>query len=153
MLFPARPAGDRRRMAVGFVAVLSLVLVACDGDGGEAYRPRRPATTPTAPDSRLIGLVGTLSGPLSWRGEDAFEGADVAVQELNRRRGENQVPYELVSFDDGGEGDRSIELVEEAATEERMAGIVYAGPPEGLPSAEDALAEAGIPAILVYGDL
>jgi Periplasmic binding protein len=154
MLQTARLAGGRRG-GTGLALVVSacLLLVSCDGDDGEAYQPRRLTASPTGADSRLIGLVGTLSGPDAWRGEDAFEGADVAVQELNQQIDQGEAPYELVSYDDSGDFNRSTELVREAAGEARMAGIVYAGPTEGLPNAEEALAEAGIPAILVHGDL
>jgi ABC-type branched-subunit amino acid transport system substrate-binding protein len=140
-------------MGLALIAATCLLLASCQNDADEPYQPRRLAASPTGADSRLIGLVGTLSGPQAWRGEDAFEGADVAVQELNQAVETGEAPYELVSFDDGGDIERSTDLVEEAASEERMAGIVYAGPTEGLANAEDSLAEAGIPAVLVHGDL
>ena len=54
---------------------------------------------------------------------------------------------------DGGDAAEATRLVEQLAESSRTVGIVYAGPPEGLPPAEDALAASGIPAILCYGDL
>lgn len=94
-----------------------------------------------------------MSGPQSWRGNDAFEGADLAVNELNRSRRANQPMYELVTLDDGGDAQEATRLVQQLASSTRTVGIVYAGPPEGLPPAEGALAATGIPAILCYGDL
>ena len=111
---------------------------------------RRPVASPIGTDTTIIGLVGTMTGPDSWRGEDAFEGADLAVHELNRGDGHE---FELVTLDDRGDPARAIDLVTQLALGDRTAGIVYAGPPEALPSAEAALEEGGVPAVLCYGDL
>ncbi len=116
-------------------------------------RPETPGRPPPRAIRRVIGLVGTLSGPGAWRGEDAFEGADVSVGDLNRKLSDEEAPFELVSLDDQGDPDRAVELVEELAQSPRTVGIVFGGPPEALPRTEDALAAAGIPAIVCYGDL
>ena len=148
----ARLAGGRPgRTALAMITCL--LLASCQTDGGEGYRPRRGAASPTASDSRLIALVGTLSGPDAWRGEDAFEGADVAVQVLNRKLPAGEPRFELVSYDDRGDAEVATRAVAEAVGRDRTKGIVYAGPTEGLPDAEEALAEAGIPAVIAYGDL
>ncbi|MEA2499402.1 MAG: Periplasmic binding protein [Actinomycetota bacterium] len=101
----------------------------------------------------MIGLVGSMTGPDSWRGEDAFEGADLGVHILNSNLGRDDPPYQLVTLDDQGEASSAKELVAQLAASERTVGIVYAGPPEGLASSEEVLAEAGIPALLCFGDL
>lgn len=144
-----------RRQTSLAVALSLLALVACDGgETSDNFSLRRRVhPTPTSSDSRVIGFVGTMSGPEAWRGEDAFEGADVAVHVINRELGGEQARFELVTLDDEGDPDRATDLVEELAASERTAGIIYAGPPAGLSPAEDALAEAGIPALLCYGDL
>jgi ABC-type branched-subunit amino acid transport system substrate-binding protein len=129
------------------------LLAACDETDRGASAGGDPQPTPTATDSRVIGLVGTLSGPSAWRGEDAFEGADVGVGDLNRNLDPDEVPFELVSLDDEGDPARALELVGQLAESPRTVGIVFAGPPEGLPGSEGFLAAAGIPAILCYGDL
>ena len=146
---PLRPA--LVRAVAGFLVCL-VALAGCDGSGVNE-EPGEPQPTATASDSLIIGLVGTLSGPMSWRGEDAFEGADVGVGALNRSRGEDQPDFELVSLDDQGDPEMAAELIDDLAESPRTAGIVYAGPPEALPAAEDILARAGIPALLCYGDL
>lgn len=135
--------------------LLVVLLAACDNRSAPATPGviRTPMTSPAAADSRVIGLVGTLSGDDSWRGEDAFEGADLGVHVLNRSLDEGEPPFELVTLDDGGEAARATELVGELASSQQTVGVVYAGPPEGLPGAEAALARAGIPAMLAYGDL
>ncbi|MDQ4130750.1 MAG: ABC transporter substrate-binding protein, partial [Actinomycetota bacterium] len=112
-----------------------------------------PMPAATAPDSLVVGLVGTFSGAGVYSGEDAFEGADLGVQVLNRRREDGQRAYELVTLDDRGSPRRARRLVERLAASERTVGVVYAGPPQALPRAEAALARAGIPAVLCYGDL
>lgn len=139
---------------VALMVVVSVSLGACVTDGGMAdVTPRRPLTSPTGEDTRVIGLVGTMSGADMWRGEDAFEGADLAVHILNRSVDEGRPPFELVTLDDEGDAERATQLVEQLAADDSTIGIVYAGPPEGLPPAEAALTQAGIPAILCYGDL
>jgi branched-chain amino acid transport system substrate-binding protein len=142
------------RRWVGVLAIVLVTALACEGsDGDSTFPSRRPMTSPSRSDSLVVGIVGSLSGPDQWRGEDAFEGADVAVQELNQARDENDPPFELVARDDRGDRARATRLVRELAGADRTVGIVYAGPVDGLPDAETALADAGIPAILCYGDL
>lgn len=129
------------------------MLAACEPSDVEPLTPRLPAETPSSTKTRIIGLVGSLSGSDSWRGDDAFEGADLALNELNRSLRENEPMYELVTLDDGGDAREATRLVQQLAGSTRTVGIVYAGPPEGLPPAEPALAARGIPAIICYGDL
>jgi ABC-type branched-subunit amino acid transport system substrate-binding protein len=141
------------KLAVG-VLVACLSLGACVTDPETSVlTPRRPVSSPTGSDTRVIGLVGTMSGDDMWRGEDAFEGADLAVHILNRSVDEGRPPFELVTLDDQGDPERAAELVAQLAADESSVGIVYAGPPEGLPPTEGALTKAGIPAVLCYGDL
>lgn len=148
----------RMRLERGFLcSVLALSLLAgCDagpGDGSLLVQ-RTPIARPTGSSGPVIVLVGTLSGPGAWQGDDAFEGANLAVySSLNGSIGRDEEPFELVTLDDEGDPARAASLVEEAAASERTIGIVYAGPPAGLPPAHDALEEAGIPAVLCYGDL
>jgi ABC-type branched-subunit amino acid transport system substrate-binding protein len=143
------------RMRLVAAAAATVVLVAsCQGDeGGEAFPARSPASSPRGSETQVIALIGSSSGSESWRGDSAFRGADLAVHELNRLRESNEPAIELVTLDDGGDPAEATRLVIQQASSDRTLGIVYAGPPEALPPAEDALAEAGIPAILAFGDL
>jgi hypothetical protein len=148
--------GSRKTQLAWAPALLALtVLVACDfgGDGDAVFSSRTPVGRPTSSESLVIGLVGTLTGPGQWRGEDAFEGADLAIHELNEQIAESDVPFELVPLDDEGDPERATELVRDLTELDRTVGVVYAGPPKSLPAAEDALAARGLPALLVYGDL
>jgi hypothetical protein len=139
---------------IGAALTAALALGACDSGSPEGRSVmRRPVSSPAGEDTTIVGLVATMTGPDAWRGEDAFEGADLAVHELNRAASENERRYELVTLDDEGDPAKAAELVTRLADSDRTAGVVYAGPPEGLPSAEAALEESGIPALLCYGDL
>jgi ABC-type branched-subunit amino acid transport system substrate-binding protein len=138
-----------RRAAL--LGCLVLVLAGCEGESIPPFPRRSPHGRPADSDSFVIGLVGTLSGPDSWRGEDAFEGADLAVHELNEAP--RDVPFELITLDDRGDAGRSLELVTGLTRLDNTVGIVFAGPPAVLPRAEPALAASGIPALLLYGDL
>lgn len=137
-----------------FLLLVSVVLFAAceDQTTPTVIDPPDPVSSPTGEDTRVIGLVGTMTGDDMWRGEDAFEGAHLAVNVLNRSVDEGRPPFELVTLDDEGDPARATELVAQLAGDGAV-GVVYAGPPEGLPPAERALAEAGIPAVLCYGDL
>ncbi len=140
----------------GLAAAASLLLLttACqDGQRNAGFPTRAPAASPTSSDTLVVALVGTFSGPDSWRGDSAFRGADLGVHELNQARAEDEPVVELVTLDDAGDARTATELVVDQAASTRTLGIVYAGPPEGLPPAEDALAEAGMPALLCIGDL
>jgi ABC-type branched-subunit amino acid transport system substrate-binding protein len=151
---PPRRRPSRARLRAALVAG-ALALAACESDGGgrAVFSSRTPIGRPTSSQSLVVGFVGTLTGPGQWRGEDAFEGADLAVHELNELAGDAGVPFELVVLDDEGDPERATALVEDLTNLERTVGVVYAGPPKALPAAERALAGRGIPALLLYGDL
>lgn len=146
-----RICGTRLTLAL----VLVVALAACDGAEGDdsRFRVRMPVSSPTSETGPVIALVGTMSGPDAWRGKDAFEGVDVAIQVLNRTARPSELDLSVVGFDDEGDPERARELIAEAVRSPRVAGLVFAGPAEALARSEGALAEAGVPAMLVYGDL
>ena len=137
------------------LVALAFAATACttDGEDGIGITQQTPRGRPVRSDTLVIGLVGTMTGDDAWRGEDAFEGADLAVHRLNVAQDEEEPPFELVTRDDGGSGTQALRQIEELVALPRTVGIIYAGPPEVLPRAEDALARRGVPAMLVYGDL
>lgn len=145
-----------RNVTAGALLVVLATGAACQNGtdpDGRAFPVREPASSPTSETGPVVALVGTLSGPDAWRGNDAFEGVEPAIQALNRDLAETELPFTLVGRDDEGDPILAADLVAEFAADERTVGVVYAGPPQGLPAAEGALAQAGIPAILVHGDL
>jgi branched-chain amino acid transport system substrate-binding protein len=136
------------------VLLVAFSFVACQFDSGDNdFSIRVPNPSPSSTKTRIVGLVGSMTGPDAWRGDDAFEGADLAVHVLNRNLQKNEPMYELVTLDDRGDPSRATELVQQLAASDRTVGIVYAGPPQGLPGAEQALADGGVPAVVCYGDL
>jgi ABC-type branched-subunit amino acid transport system substrate-binding protein len=142
----------RSRLAAA--ACVVCCFAACtDEPSRNELRPRAPRASPTSETTTVIGLVGTMSGIGSWRGTDAFEGAQFGVQALNRNLDGSRPRFELVTLDDRGEAERAATLVAGLAANPRTAGVIYAGPTPGLPPAQTALAEAGVPGILCYGDL
>jgi ABC-type branched-subunit amino acid transport system substrate-binding protein len=135
------------------LAMVALLSFACDRGGERPFPLGDPPPTALRQDSLVVGFVGSISGPHSWRGQDAYEGADLGVQALNRTRSAAERPFELVQLDDKGSPDRAGELIEALTNQKRVVGVVYAGPPVALPRSERVLAGAGIPAIACYGDL
>ena len=146
-----------KRHSLALVLVLFLVAMACDtggdGTGPTISRTPRPTGGEEGAPALKIGLVGTMTGPDGWRGEDAFEGADLALHVLNRSLGENERGYELEVLDDGGDGARSLDLLDDLLRRGDTVGIVFAGPSEVLVDAEASLRRAEVPAVLCYGDL
>ena len=143
-----------RSRRAAFACLLTVLVGACTNGGpGPDFPTRSPAASPTSSNTFVIGLVGTMSGDDEWRGLDAFEGAHLAVHILNRDRTEGEPGYELVTRDDGGDVESATEAVVELASQPQTIGIVYAGPPEGLPPTEEVLADAQVPALICYGDL
>jgi Periplasmic binding protein len=139
-----------RRVLVLFAA---FVLTACElGSSSEPAAGGSPVASPTSATSRVIGLIGTASGARSRWGEDAFEGADLAVHILNRELEEGEEPFELVTLDDRGDKARAQALIERLAADQRTVGIVYAGAPLGTKNAEAVLGDAGIPLLQCFGD-
>ena len=140
------------RVPATLLLVIALSLTSCDRDidslrSGDETGGRRKRT------EAVIALVGTMSGPGSWRGPDAREGARLAVRDLNRSPLGSGLRWRLTVHDDRGRPGLSTRLVERTARRKETVGIVYAGAPRGLPAAQETLARAGVPAFLCYGDL
>lgn len=94
-----------------------------------------------------------MTGELSWRGQDAFEGADVGVHTLNRRLRKNEPMFELVTIDDGGDPQAARAGIERLAANGQTVGIIYAGPEGALPEVEQFLASTKVPLLFNFGDL
>lgn len=146
-----------RSKLVALGLALAVLGTACDEGGSQPPRSQEPTPRRTegTPGERAlkIGLVGTMTGASAWRGEDAFEGADLGVHHLNRRVGNGERRYALEVLDDRGDPELSLDLLGDLLRRGDTVGIVYAGPPSVLIEAEDQLRRAGVPAVLCYGDL
>ncbi|MDQ3955574.1 MAG: ABC transporter substrate-binding protein [Actinomycetota bacterium] len=153
-LAAAAPGQRRRGRLISAAAVLLLLAGACDFGGRDDPEPgRSPLPTPTGSDTHIVGLVGSVSGPDAWRGADAIEGADLAIGLLNRGLEPGERPFELLTIDDESDPRLALKYVRQVAGLERAVGVIYAGPTEALPEAERELADAGVPALALYGDL
>ena len=130
-----------------------LLVTGCESEDPTALRPREPVSSPGSTKTRVIGLVGSMTGPLSWRGQDAFEGADVSVQVLNRSLRKDEQMFELVTIDDGGDPQAARAAIERLAANGQTVGIVYAGPEQILPEVEQFLASTKVPLLFNFGDL
>jgi hypothetical protein len=142
---------------VALFVALAIAFTACDSGGDRTdpsiVRSPRPSRGSEAMPPLKIGLVGTMTGSGGWRGEDAFEGADLALHVLNRNVGDGERRYELEVLDDRGDEARSLDLLGDLLRRGDTVGIVFAGPSRVLVDAEAALRRAKVPAILLYGDL
>ena len=94
-----------------------------------------------------------MSGPDEWRGNDAFEGADVSIQLLNRSLSRNEQMFELVTIDDRSDPQEARAGIEQLAANGQTVGIVYAGPERALPGVERFLASSKVPLLFTFGDL
>ena len=138
--------GDGRRRCSGALAAV-FVLAACTNGANDRDDARPSGSGGARRDT--IALVGTMSGAGTWRGRPARRGVKIALHALRAEA----VRMDVRVLDDRGDYRRSTRLVQRAATARDVAGVVFAGPPRALPRAEDALADAGVPAFLCYGDL
>ncbi len=78
----------RPRPLAAACAVLFMASCQANDGGAVTFPSRSPEASPTSSESLVVALVGTFSGPDSWRGDDAFEGAHLGVHLLNRDRSE-----------------------------------------------------------------
>jgi ABC-type branched-subunit amino acid transport system substrate-binding protein len=146
------------RRSLVLMVLSSLFLTGCDLLGDEDAtslgRPT-PGPTQTVPGRPplKIGLVGSMGGPNGWRGEDAYEGADLGVHQVNRWMTDGARRYELQVLDDGGDPSLALEHLRSLLRGDDVVGVVYAGPPEGLREAESVLERAAVPVVALYGDL
>lgn len=142
-----------RRPGALLSLIVLFVFVGCESTDPNALRPRTPVSSPESSKTRVIGLVGSMSGSLEWRGQDAFEGADVSIQSLNRSLRPNERMFELVTIDDRSEPQVARTAIEQLAANGQTVGIVYAGPEEVLPDVERFLASTKVPLLFTFGDL
>jgi phosphate transport system substrate-binding protein len=97
----AHVRNGRRRVAIAGLAALTLVAVACGGDGDTADSPQSSAATPTSAGSNTTGGGERLSGSIVVSGSSTVEPISIAVgnafADLN--------PAVAVTVDGPGTGD------------------------------------------------
>lgn len=149
-----------RRLAL----ILSLVVagVACTGSGGSpspsapvgtaTTSPSLPVASPTT-QSLVLDVVAGLSGPGDDRGY--VDGMRLAVDQVNSAGGVDGRPVELALQDDRGSPALATRLIGELVSGEsrRPLAILYAGPGPALSPLRADFEQAGIPLVLLEGDL
>jgi ABC-type branched-subunit amino acid transport system substrate-binding protein len=141
------------------ISLLLLAAVACTG--GEAPRPRPPGPTssstsiPSPVTASVVLDVVAATDPLTPAGQDDrsyLDGMRLAVDAINAKGGLNARPLELRVVDDGGDTTRARRAMRDAIAE-RPAALLYVGPGPTVAPIRDELIRAGMPLILLQGDL
>lgn len=100
-----------------------------------------------APDRILFGQAAALEGPAAGLGRGVREGIATAFAEVNRGGGARGRTLDLVSYDDGYEPARSVEITRRLIEHDRVFALVG---PVGTPTCEatqPVAAAAGVPFI------
>lgn len=130
-----------------FVAVLSVVLVAC-GKNPEQTSTSAPAATPE-PAVVVIGSVAPLTGPQAHLGKDNDSGARLAVEDLNAQGvviGGQKVLVKLLSEDDQIDP-KTATVVAQKLVDRGVKGVIgHLNSGTTIPASK-IYAEAGIPQI------
>jgi branched-chain amino acid transport system substrate-binding protein len=110
------------------------------------------ASCPGGSEEIVIGVIGPLTGPLSFIGEQQRRGAEMARDEINESGGVRGSKIRLAIRDDADRG-RLVGILRDLATRERAVALV--GPEISTPLAgrSSPTARAGVPVLLPYGPL
>lgn len=104
-------------------------------------------TTGREDDALAIGVVAPLSGPRAYLGEEIVNGAELAVDELNRDGGVLGHEVELVVVDDADLVQLPAQLAR-LAERERVSAVIGPESPGIVLSPRSPLARRGVPALL-----
>jgi len=88
-----------------------------------------PAPTPTPTKEPIkIGIEGSMTGVEAWIGFDGYNGAMLAVEEINMVGGINGRPIQLINYDDGGSPEGAVTVSRKLIFEDGVvAGILNQG--------------------------
>jgi branched-chain amino acid transport system substrate-binding protein len=147
------------RHAVRIPLALLIAAVACTG--GDASPPPVPGpsssslSVPSPVRDSIVLHVVAAADPLTPAGGDDrsyLEGMRLAVDEINTEGGVDGRPLELRLSDDGGDTTRA-RLAFADAIAARPAAVLYVGPGPTVTPVRDDLIRAGMPLVLLQGDL
>jgi branched-chain amino acid transport system substrate-binding protein len=99
------------------------LLLAC-GVVAAALAGVTPALADSGKPPLKLGLIGTLTGFNSVLGEDTRKGAELAIEELNRRGGVDGRRIELKSEDDENDPQKAVTAAHRLIESEHVAAIV-----------------------------
>ncbi|MFP5310405.1 MAG: ABC transporter substrate-binding protein [Actinomycetes bacterium] len=123
----------RRRLRATAGALLAALALAACGTG--------------PPANVRIGLVAPLTGPRAYLGTEVVDGAELAVEDLNRRGGLLGRPVELVVVDDADLVRLPGQLAD-LAEQRRVSAVIGPEVPDVLLGPRSPLTRRGVPAIL-----
>lgn len=91
-------------------------------NGGSATNSDTP--TPASGEVVKIGFINPLTGPFAAYGDPVYEGAQLAVKEINNNGGINGQPIQLLVEDDGGDPKQSVTAFTKLATSSKVPIII-----------------------------
>lgn len=93
-----RGVGRERRVRLGFLALAAVMAASLAGTAAAA-KPKPKAKAKVKVQVVKIGLSGSFSGVTAFYGQQAKMGAEIAVAELNAKKG-TKVKFQLIQADD-----------------------------------------------------
>jgi len=130
---------SRHLLLLGFTAIMGLLVSACAS---------RPATSPEKADTSPISLVfmGDATGPLTPYSSASLQGAQMAVDEINKAGGVKGRQLVLKSFDEKNDPVEAVNIAKRVM-DEAMAVIIGSGSSPAL-AAAPTLDKAGVPFVV-----
>jgi branched-chain amino acid transport system substrate-binding protein len=94
-----------------------------------------------------IAVIGPMSGPRRAVGRDMLRAVELGVESANRKAGEKDTHFQVVSFDDGDNPAAARRIVQDLAASGKVHVIVGPASPETCAAVAPACAQAGIPMV------
>jgi branched-chain amino acid transport system substrate-binding protein len=132
----------KKILAVGAAASLMLVSAACGGDDSSSG----------SGDAVKIGVVISLSGPVSAFGLLTKSGIDLAVKDVNAKGGVNGKPLEVKYFDDTSRPERAVALAQQVIQDKSIVAVIGGTAAATGPALVPVLDKGGVPTITLFGD-
>jgi branched-chain amino acid transport system substrate-binding protein len=108
-----------------------------------------------APDYILLGIMGPMTGPSAEWGRDELDGANLAVEKINREGGVyvrefgKKIPIKLVVGDDKNVPAEGVTVVKRLITAEKVHGLLGTISSAVMFAVQPTIVEAGLPYIFI----
>lgn len=144
----------KKFMALAFASAVAMTLVACGGNTGDTKTEQKSEakteqSTP-AGDTILLGGIGPMSGDAAMYGTSAFNGAKLAVEEINAAGGVLGKKLELEVMDDKNDTVESTNAYNKLV-EKNMAVLVGSVTSKPSDAVAQIAAQTGLPMITPTG--
>jgi len=138
-----------RKLGLRLSVVALVVASACGSDSG----PDSGASTATR--TFKVAVVGPLAGAYAIYGKPILDGAEIAVDELNRAGGVVAGPYkgsklEIVAFDDQLDPKQAADAAQKVVDDQSIWAFTGLAGSDGALAAKPILNRAGVPLISSY---